>query len=785
MREAPLAGIRVVDMADERGELCGRLLADLGADVVRVEPPEGAVSRRIPPFGPDGTSLYFAFRNANKRGAVIDLPRERAALLSMLRGADVWIESTSPGTLAPYGLDPARIAGELPHLVVTSISDFGQTGPYRSYVATNLVALAMGGLLYNSGTADLPPLCSPGAMAYDAAGIVGAFATLTAYWQRLRTGRGQHVDLSVMETVAQLTDWALPNASQQGFANYVVARGGSGPVYPLYPCADGYARVVILSMRQWRAMREWLDEPAELRDESLDTILGRLSRMDVLEPCFVELFRRYKKSDLAAEAQRRGIPITPVLSAEEVLACEHFAARETFVRAEIARGVTGTVASGFVELDGERFGVRTRSPSIGEHAVDWDARPTRSAPATTGRPFTGLHVLDFGIGGVGVEAARLFAEYGADVIRIESRAYPDFIRTVGNTEMSASFASSSRSKRSLGVNLKTSEGVEIVRRLVAMADVVIENSHTGAMESMGLGYDAVKAINPRIVMVSSQFMGSRGPWADWTGYGPSTRPASGLTWLWNWPGSDEDMPPGSRAIYPDHLVGRVCAFAAVAGLIGRERHGTGVHAEVAQVEAVINTLGDLYLKESLQAGAVRPSGNTSERGAPWGVYRCKGEERWCAITVRDDDEWRRLVSAIGEPAWARHPALATTAGRIAARSPLDRELEAWTSERDDREVMTTLQAAGVAAGRMSYPADGVGDPHLVARGYPRPIDQPDLRQIVLEGPAFRGSLMPDVVTTPAPKLGEHTREVCAELLGMPDGEIDGLIEAGVLEVAKS
>ncbi|MBO0730574.1 MAG: CoA transferase [Acidimicrobiaceae bacterium] len=777
-------------MADEKGELCGRILADLGADVVRLEPAAGAVSRRLPPR--HGVhSLYFAVRNANKRGGIVDLDSEagRGRLRELLRRADVWVESTRPSELASVGLDPAAVASELRHLVVTSITDFGQTGPYRDWAGTDAVLVALAGELFRSGTPDRPPLLVPGALAYDVAGIMGAFATLAAYWQRLRSGVGQHLDVSVLEATAQVTDWSLPNqsAARSAGRDYSEVRAGSGPVYPLYRCADGYVRLIILSPRQWRAMRAWLGEPEVLQDDYFDSLLARLSvQEDILDPMFEEFFATRGMAELADEAQRRGIVMTPVLDPASVLHTEHFAARGSFVDAEVAPGVRGPVASGFFEIDGERAGFRHRAPALGEHDADieasWpDARDPAPGGVNNGLPFEGLLVLDFGHGGVGVEAGRLFAEYGADVIKVESRSYPDFIRLVAGSETSPSFASSSRSKRSLGVNIKTAEGRDLVRQLAARADLVIENNSTGTMDELGLGYETLCRANPGLVMVSSQLMGSRGPWASWLGYGPSTRPIGGMTWLWNFP--DGGPPPGAGVIFPDHVAGRLCALAGAACLIGRHSAtGTGAHIDEAQVETVLGMLADQFLREGLQPGSVHPAGNRNERGAPWGVYPCCGEQRWCVITCRDDDDWRRLRRALGDPPWAADPGLDGAEGRHARQDDIDRHLGEWTAERSDREVMELLQGHGVPAAMMAYASDQLDDPQLVERGYLVVRDQPGVGPMVFEGPAFHATGMSEPRITPAPGLGEHTRDIARELLDLDDEQIQKLVDVGVLEV---
>lgn len=784
----PLTGVRVVDTTDERGPLCTRILADLGADVVKVEPPGGAASRRLPPLAPDGQSLSFALRNVNKRSTTIDLAADRERFERLLAAADVWVDDHRPSELDALGLDPEEVAARHPRLVVTAISDFGRTGPYRDFVATDHVMVAMGGMLCRSGVVGRPPLLTPGSLAYDVASTSAAFFTLAALWQRRRTGNGQALDVSVMQAVAQVTDWSMPNYTQIQAAGglYGQVRAGSGPVYPLYPCADGYVRLIVLSPRQWHAIRAWLGEPEELQDDHWDSLLSRMSiQADILDPLYIDLFKDYTAAELADEAQRRGVVMTPVLKPAEVPTIAHFVERGTFGDLEAAEGVVGRLATGFFELTGERLGYVHRSPSPGEHdadvEADWSAEPAGSgATPARSHPFEGLKVLDLGHGGVGVETGRLFAEYGADVIKVETHTYPDFIRQVSGGMMSPSFASSSRSKRSLGVNAKTDGGLEVLKRLAAWADVLIENTSTGTMDDMGIPWAVLHEVNPGLVMASSQLMGSRGPWKDWLGYGPSTRPAGGMTHLWNF--DDGGMPPGSGAIHPDHLVGRMLAVGALAALFGRDEHGLdGQHVEVAQVETVINILGDLFLKESLAPGSVGPLGNRSERGAPWGVYQCEGEERWCVITVRDDDDWRALRAALGEPEWAMASALDTVDGRRAAHDEIDEHLAAWTSERTDRDVMTTLQAAGVPAGIMSYPSDLAEDDHSVARRFPVPIVQPPIGDLKLEGALFESTGMPDPIITPAPMLGEHTREICRDVLGMSDDEIDELIAAGALE----
>ena len=476
---------------------------------------------------------------------------------------------------------------------------------------------------------------------------------------------------------------------------------------------------------------------------------------------------------------------TPASKPADILVNEHLTSPPPSVNSRLADGVVAKIASGFFELDGRRAGPQTPPPSVGEHtdAVFAALGERRAAPSTRPEPappLAGLRVMDFGHGGVGVEAGRRYAEYGADVIKIESRTYPDFIRIVLGSEMNPSFCSSSRSKRALGTNAKTPEGRELLFELVKQSDVVIENNSTGTMDKLGIGYDDLSAVNPRIAMASSQLMGSHGAWSWWRGYGPSTQPPGGLLHLWNC--TDRDDPAGSVSIFPDHVAGCLCAVGTLATLVGRERGVVqGAHVEVAQVEAVVNTLADLLAAESVEAGSVVPLGNASEQGAPWGMYRCAGEEQWVAITCRDDADWQGLVAALGAPAWAADAALAGVDARRARAAELDLAIGEWTAGLAPAQVAAACQEHGVPAVPLINGQAMTTDPQYVARGFAVNIDQPGIGRIDLEGAAFVGDLVVGPDIRPAPMVGEHTREIAKELLGLDDAGVDRLLAAGVLE----
>ncbi len=762
------------------------MLADLGADVLRIEPPRGAATRRRAPFGPDGSSLHFAVRNSDKRSAVLDLgnPADRDRFMALVHEADVVVESWAPGTTDAMGIGPDVLRRDNPELVVVSLTDFGQTGPDRDLASTDDVVFALSGWQALSGVPDKPPLLLPGSIASDSVGILGAYAVLVALVHRARGAGGQHIDVSALEAVAQMNTWGLASASDTLRRGSVppTVRSGDSPMYPTFDCADGKVRCVVMAPGQWRALWEWMGSPAAFADDFWASYINRLMNTDVINPLYAEHWADLPMIEGCREAQRRGVVATPLLSPADILADEHYASRGTFTTAEVTPGVEAPVVSGAMEIDRVRIGHRNRAPRLGEHEATFDGpRFTLSSPlgSAADLPLRGLRIADFGHGGVGVECSRMLAEYGADVVKIESHAYPDFIRIVLGGEMSAPFASSSRTKRCLGLDLKHPDAHQVVERLVGWADVLVENNSTGTMDALGIGWADVHRMNPSAVMMSSQLMGSRGLQANWTGYGPTIQTAGGLSWLWAF--DDGDGPPGSNAIHPDHLTGRIGALGALAAIIGRDRGATGAHVEVAQVEALMVTLADEFLAEALQPGSVRPRGNASPNGAPWGTFPCAGEQRWSVVCVRDDDDWAGLRRAMGDPEWARDPALATTAGRLADRDRVEARVAEWTVGLDRADVQDRCQAQGVPAGRVVFCIDQLDDPHLTDRGFLAHVDQQGLGPIVLAGPCFTGSGMGPPAISQAPLIGEHSRRFCVEDLGMDPDRVDGLVDSGALE----
>ncbi|MCB0995074.1 MAG: CoA transferase [Acidimicrobiales bacterium] len=770
--------VRVLDLTDAYGALAARVLAELGAEVVRVEAPGGGRGPTVEPV-PGAAGLHHAHRNVGKTVVRSDPAQDGSldAVEQALAGADVVIVARDGWAAPEDGLAAFAIAERHPHLVVVSLTPFGLTGPAAQWRTTELVEQALAGVVYRSGVPELPPVAAPGSYSEDLGAVTGAMAAMIALHHARRTGQGQVVDVSSILSLAHVTETSLPLWSQLGMHQ---TRNGAG-LYPLFECTDGLARIVLpMTPADWRSLIAWLGSPPEWSGPEWEQPMLAPTERDLVLERLPGRFAPHTRDAVTHDAEAAGVRVTPVLRPDEVLTNEHVTERATFTPLELPDGQVGSVFAGFYGVDGQRAAIGGWRTPVGEFP-QWSRRDRADDGAPSAAPLAGIRVLELGTGIAAPEAGRMLAEWGADVIKVESRVRPDFQRRVLGSDMNPAFASPNRSKRLLGADLSNPAGRELVERLLPQVDIVLENNAAGVLDRLGLGWEVMKAANPRIVLVSSQLYGDRGPWSWRKGYGPSARAVGGLTWLW---AHGPDAPRGVMTIHPDHFAGRLGALGAVAALLARERTGVGCHIDIAQFEAVSGLLGDVLLAEGRSPGSAVPQGNRSAVHAPWGVYRCaddaEGREDWLAVCVTDDAGWRALLD-VADGRVPDDPDWRSTAGRLARRDALDEAVGAWLAEEEAATVEGMLQAAGVAAGRLLHPAVQAVHPQYVARGYPVEVDQPGSGRLVFEGPAFDTSVSGRPRCGPAPLPGEHTRAVLTELLGIGDAEIARLVDVGAID----
>ena len=811
-RTAPqaLAGVRVLELAGAEGEYCGKLLADFGAEVIKVEPPGGSPSRGEPPFkddrpGPD-RSLPFLYFNANKKSVAADLETEagRGRVRRLAETADVVVESAAPGSLAAGGLGHEDLLAANPGLVYASITAFGQNGPYSGYRWSGLVAFAMGGLMYVSGKPSSPPVNAPGAQAFLVGSAHAALAVVMALWHVRQGGTGQHIDISMMDCLAAMENMISRSAStgvhpRRDGTQHRFATPGT-----IYRCRDGFVHIFVTNSQPgaWDRFVDWLGRPEALTGDEFNDPVYRRAHVAAVDRVVSGVLADLPKETVYEELQARHIPCAPVNTPLEFARDRHIESRGFVIDTVHPR-------LGPMEFPGRAYKTgswrfRHHAPAVGEHdrelldeesarepssrgagrpAVSLSsqrARATgRNGAAQDGSPLAGIRIADFTHMVAGPYGTMQLAYFGAEVIKIESRARPDTWRIrEGNKDVEASlpFADHNRNKRSITANLKTAEGLELAKRVIAESDVVVENFSVGVMDRLGLGYEDLKAVKPDLIMIRLQGLGTTGPRRNYVTWGPSLMPFSGMTWLWNHP--EGGAPVGSQTSYPDYIVSIHMAFVLMAALHHRANTGEGQFIDIAQGEVTASLIGPALLDGLVNGRASAPVGNASGRQAPHGCYPCAGDDAWCAISVKDDEEWRGFCAAAGNRSALGDERFVTVAGRLANSADLDERVSAWTRGRTPREIMETLQSHGVTAGMVSDGTMLVNDPHLRSRGSVVEHEHPRQGRLTLPGIVMKFSGTPGEIRRHAPLLGQDTHAVLSGLLGLADDEIRRLEEAG-------
>lgn len=804
-----LAGLRVLELADETGWYCGKLLADLGAEVLKMEPPGGETARTLPPVrraahDPSLASAAFVAMNTNKGSVVCDLATEagRDRVAALAADADAIVETLAPGTLDALGLGYDRLRAANPRLVWTSITSFGQSGPYRDFAGGDLVASALGGALHVTGDGDDPPVRLAGNQAGITASLSAAAATLIALRHAARTGRGQRVDVSLLEAVVSATH--ICGIGKWRDDGIVPRRNGTGLFASVpsgtYPCRDGLVYLMVNRPRHWQALATWIAEVTgsdTVRDPIFEGPSSRrIPYRDLVDTYVADLTSRFTVAEVYHEGQRRHLAFTPVSTAPEVAADPHLAARDFFANVTQADGTTARMAGAPYRLAETPWSITRPAPEVdADRNVD-AARDQRPVPGPRGMAdasgrgaLAGLRVLELTVAMAGPWIGRFMAACGAEVIRVESRGHPDVVRLyvpprdpARGTDPQGSpwFTDWNAGKRFVALDLAKPAAVHLCRRLAARSDVVIENNTAGVVDKLGLGWDALRADKPDLVMLGTSGYGDRGPHRGYVTWGPNIEALSGLGTLSGFP---ERPCTITQYAYPDVLSALHGLVAVLAALAHRDRTGNGQYINVAQLEATIAAIGDVMLDVAPDTGAPLRAGNRSPTAAPHGCYPCRGDDRWCAIAVADDAAWDRFRAAIGRPAWTDDRRFADRALRVANADVLDPLVAAWTRERDAEDVMRTLQVAGVAAGVVQTVADLARDPQLAARRFFEIVPHVTRASVVATGVPLGLTETPTLTGLAGQAIGQDHAYVFGELLGLDAATVAELTAAGAIEPA--
>ncbi|MBI5949497.1 MAG: CoA transferase [Chloroflexi bacterium] len=798
-----LAGVRVLDCTGfVAGPYCARLLAGLGADVIKIEPPGGDPARSHGPFPGNRPhpekSAIFVHLNTNKRGAVLDLGTEdgRAAFRDLASGAHVVIEDRSPGELAALGLGYDVLAKHNPGLVMTSITAFGQDGPYRDYRAhhINLFNATEGSTAARAR--DGRPTMAGGFLGEYDAGLNAGVATLAALHASRLSGRGQHVDISRFESLAALqrVDISIQRNKDQAAGYRNVSRIGG-----LVPCKDGHVVIIAVEDHQWTSLAELIGRPEWTTDPRFTSREERPRHAPEIQRAILDWAKQHPKDEVYHLGQAAKVPVGAVLNVPELLASPQLRARDFFHEVDHPdAGAHLQPGMGFL-LSKSPWRAERPAPRLGEHNGEvlgqrpWGHAST-AAPAgqslpggTASHPRTkaleGVRVVDFTWAWAGAYATFQLGLLGAEVIKVESLKRLDLSRTQSLTtgqrfagyDSSTIFNDLNANKRSLQLDLSRPEAVAIAKRLVAESDVVAQNMRPGVMERLGLGYEDLRAVKPDIIMLSSSALGSTGPERTYSGYAPVFSALGGLAYITGQAGG----PPVPLYGSVDLRSATMSAFAVMAALHQRDATGEGQHIDLSSVESVASLIGHVFAEYQLTGKMPRRRGNDDFHMAPHNTYPCAGGE-WVTIAVETDAEWQSFCAALGNPGWTNDARFAEARSRWRNRRTLDRHVEGWTRERGAAEITTLLQRAGVAALPGWGPEGLAHDAHLEARGFFQPVVHPVLGRREVVGAPWTLPGTPPAIERPAPLLGEHNGYVLADLLGMSPAEVASLQEQGIV-----
>lgn len=816
---------RVLDLTDDKGQFCGRLLADLGCEVIKVEKPGGDPARRIGPFyhdtaGPEMSLFWFA-HNRGKKSITLDIEtgQGQATLKRLAQEADVLIESGRPGYLDSLGLGYAGLAQINPRIVMASITPFGQSGPYAQYKGPDIVVSALSGFMGMNGDADRAPLNTSVPQVYTYASAHTAQAILLALYHRERTGRGQYIDTCAMQS---MTSNIIEFDYLAEYGNLVGARDGNayranGIVRTFVsPCKDGYVCFFLYGgahgAHSNRELQQWMESeglPEPLFQgmdwDQLDLNTTPPEQVTAICQAFDRFFKTRTRAEIQERAVLRKILMAPCCTVSDLVSSPQLQSRGFWAGVKHPEiGDTILYPGSCARSSASSSNGLRRAPLVGEHNQVISAAPPAApsngpsrldggigAPAGAGhnghKALAGLKVVDFTQAMGGPLATRLLADQGATVVHVESelkidiyRVTPPYKARKPGINRSLLFGNFQAGKYGLALNMKhPKRAAEILRELVAWADVMVDSRTPGVLEKWGFGYDELTKINPGIILARLTNQGLEGPWASHPGYGTQIIGQAGMIGVLGWP--DRDPLMFGRATYADIVASSLFTTYLLEAILHRQNTGKGQHLDVSMVECCLAFLGTALLDYTVNGREIARMGNRRPDAAPHGAYPCSGSDKWCAIAVFSDSEWGLLCAAMGQPGLARDPRFATLAARKANEDELDRLVGAWTSTLAAREVMTTLQAAGVAAGAIQDFREVREDPQLNLRGHFGTVPHSEMGSHTVFGFPYLLSETPCAPPMGAPCLGEHNEYVICQLLGHSDEEFMEMYHEGVFK----
>ena len=803
-----LAPYRVLDLSDERGLFCSRILAELGADVVHVEPPGGSPARHRGTHAGDGgdpdRSITWWAMARDTRSVALDLddPAARRSFERLVSGADILIESADPGHWEQRGLGYDSLSAHNPRLVWVSITPFGPDGPKASYASTDLIVQAASGAMTLTGSADRRPLRAAGVPAWTHAGAEAAGGALIALREAQHSGRGQRVEVSAQRATNLTAQFSLP-AAAVGHRRITRAGGFSlqGVDFPfIWETADGYVsltlaidplnkpfldRLLAFMVEEGHGAegvtdRDWVAHLRRIRSGD-----GPKEDLAALRDAVGAFVVTKTKADLFAAALDRKLLLVPVADFDDLYESVQLQHRRFWTSERLPDGTDALLPDHLVRSTISPERRRRSAPTVGAHTEEVLAEPVAEPPPALGdidAPLAGINVLDMMWVMAGPTSTGVLAQYGATVVKVENEARMDTARLLApwydgkvGKERSLGFGSINVDKLSVTVDPNTAEGRAVILDLVQWADVVTESFSPKAMRGWGLDYESLRKVKPDLIMLSSCLMGQDGPYATVAGYGTMGSAAAGLVPPTGW---NDRAPNGPYGAYTDYCAPRISVTAILAALDHRARTGEGQYLDQSQVESTLNYVAPAVLDHQVNGATWDRVANADPDMFPHDTYPSDGHDEWVAIACRDDEDWRRLCGVLGRDEWAEHD----VAARRDGAAEIDAAIGAWTSQRSPEAAERALQQAGVPAHGVLH-TESPPDPQLDHLDHVVEVDHVEFGLRPIERTRIELTRTPP---TPShvPKIGQHTDQVLAEILGYDEARIAELRAAGALGTAR-
>ncbi|MEE8397744.1 MAG: CoA transferase, partial [Desulfobacterales bacterium] len=782
MASQTLSDVKILDLTWYiAGPFCTKMFADFGADVLKVERPEtGDPARHIGPFlGDDGhpdKSLLFSNLNLNKKSIALDLKTKagKEVFLEHVRDADILVESFSPGVMDRLGFDYDTLKDINPNLIMTSISNFGQSGPYRDFKLSELILSGIGADMYSCGIPGRHPLKLGGNCLQYQAGHMAAAATLAAYWLQCTHGIGQHVDISMQEVLAADTNHKTTNLLSYAYSGMALTSAVLGRFDPsdasatilptgIYPCKDGFVRTQG-GVPHWERFLKLFPQFETLN--APDDLLDVETYQPEVDAVWYEWCADHTKNEIMKACQDVKYWCTAVNTPKDAITDPQLLARDFWVEVEHPVSGKQIYPGDPLHAESSPWEIRMPAPLLGQHngetfrktaqqttergvGVARDKKVGKTVDRSTVLPLAGVRVIDMGVIWAGPSTAWLLGALGAEVIHVDNPHHsPDNSRLfvmwplesqLERPDFGMNYPEKKHGKRpwnrtafhnrslwnrlSCCIDLDREEGKAVFKKLIATADIFVENNSASAMEHLGFGHDVLLSLNPQLICINMPAWGRNGPYKDYVGTGAMHQAVGGEEWI---RGYDDDDHPFSNTFryHMDSASPPMAVFGAIMGLIQRTKTRKGQWMDFAQMQAMIHHFAEIYMDAGWNDREQKTLGNRHPT-AVQGCYLCRGPEpdeetarmggeRWINITINNDEEWQRFCSVLGNPAWSKDPKFATQEKRRKHHDEFDRHVATFTILRDNFELFYTLQEYGVPAGPVEDHRDTHMDPQLNA-----------------------------------------------------------------------